>query len=186
MKITMHPEEIDLFSSLLVQSKGYFEFGIGGSTCLAAKLTSGPIVGVESSKEWIDKVLDEIPIKADVKLKYVDIGQVGNWGTPTSRDAEDRFPNYSRAIRDPENPEIDFCLVDGRFRISCFLEALSHLHSDAVLAIHDYTSRPHYHSVEQFARPIARCRELNVFVRRRDCDMVKLVDHAEAHRFDWT
>lgn len=185
MHITMHEDEIALFSALLLKSRSYFEFGIGGSTCLAARLVDGPVYGIESSQEWIDKVTEELPADADVNLRYIDIGETGDWGTPTSREAEHRFPDYSRAIADPSLPQIDFCLVDGRFRVACFLEALRAIPGDGVVAMHDYTSRPNYHLVEEFARPIACAREFQAFVRRNDCDLIALEQQIQAYRLEW-
>lgn len=185
LKVAMRPVEVALFSALLSRSQSYFEYGIGGSTFLASQLVQGPIHGIDSSVEWIDNVRAEVGDNPDVTLRHVDIGEIGEWGRPVSREAEDRFPDYSRAIHQAEVDKIDFCLVDGRFRVACFLEALRTLDSDAILALHDYSSRRRYHVVERFARPIAQARDLAVFVRRRDCDMAALDRILESRRLDW-
>lgn len=185
MKIAMRPAEVALFSALLDSATSYFEYGIGGSTYLASTLVKGSIYGIDSSVEWIDKVRAELDDTTDVTLRHVDIGEIGEWGRPVSREAEDRFPDYSRAIHQADVAAIDFCLVDGRFRVACFLEALRTLDSDAVIAMHDYSSRRRYHVVERFARPIARARDFSAFVRRRDCDMAALGRTLEARRLEW-
>jgi len=146
----MQPREIALLESFLSESGAYFEFGMGGSTCLAATLVRSRIDAVDTSPEWVANVRDEIgdlPAKS-VNLRYIDVGPTGNWGTPLSKDSEQKFPGYSRAILETGFSDYDFCLVDGRFRVACFLQALSHLNGDAVIAVHDYTSRPIYHLIE--------------------------------------
>ena len=185
MKIIMSPKEIETLTGLLEASEHYFEFGMGGSTCLAARTVAGSVTAIDSDADWIEKVRQEIgqPDK-DVTLKHVDIGPTGNWGTPIGTGSRDSFPRYSTSIRAAKLDVIDFCLVDGRFRIACFLEALGQLRSDALLAIHDYAVRPEYHLVEEFARPILTCQQLTVFVRRMSADRQRIAEAAEEFRYD--
>jgi hypothetical protein len=183
MNITMSNSEIELFSRFLSSSSQYFEFGMGGSTCLAAELVKKKIYAVDSDVAWIDKVRTEIgETNKEVKLIHVDIGPTGSWGMPKSSKMNEMFPAYSDAILEANVEEIDICLVDGRFRVACFLKALSSLNSSAVIAMHDYRDRPHYHIIEKYARPIAQCQQLYFFVKRPDADMRALFAQLESHR----
>ena len=183
MKIVMHPTEIDLFSEFLAYTSSYYEFGMGGSTCLAAKMVKDRVHAIDSDPAWVENVRNEIgsPTK-DIQMSVVNIGPTGGWGTPIGRDHEHLFPDYSLSITRTGFTDYDFCLVDGRFRVACFLQALSILPADAVIAIHDYLSRPQYHLVEQFARPIAGKGQLRLFVRRHGADMGAVATMLETYR----
>lgn len=183
MKITMSQPEIELFSSFLRASDSYFEFGMGGSTCLAASLVKSHVCSVDSDTGWIEKVRGELLEGAGkVNLIHVDVGPTGAWGTPINHDKAHLFDAYSLAITRPDLPRFDLCLVDGRFRVACFLQAIVHLDPDAVIGIHDYVARPHYHVVEEFARPIASTGQLVFFVRRKSADLRALKKVLDAHR----
>ena len=49
----------------------------------------------------------------------------------------------------------DLVLIDGRFRVACFLHSLLAADAGTPLLFDDYTNRPHYHLVEEFC-PIAQ------------------------------
>lgn len=181
-KPRMERLELDLFQRFLARSSAYFEFGIGGSTCLAAKLVKSTVHGVDSDPAWVANVLREIgPTTKDVRLRTVDIGPVGDWGYPVDTVKLPLFENYSKAILRTGFRDYDLCLVDGRFRVACFLQALTYLPHDAVIAIHDYV-RPDYWVIEEFARPIAGVGELRFFVRRPDVDEDRLGEVLAAYR----
>ncbi len=185
MKILMSGPEIELMTMFMSSASSYFEFGMGGSTCLAAKLVKNSISAIDSDEQWVQNVRDTIgPTEKQIGLSHVNIGPTAEWGGPTSRKHQDLFPNYSKAIHSADTTSIDLCLVDGRFRVASFLEALSCLNGDAVIGFHDYQSRPAYHVVEEFARPIAACRQLSFFVRRSDADHKAIAAAAEAHRLN--
>jgi hypothetical protein len=67
----------------------------------------------------------------------------------------------------------DLYLIDGRFRVACFMETLMRCKPDAVLLMHDYAPRPEYHVVEQFARPFMVCSTLYAFIRRGNFNRTK-------------
>lgn len=183
MKIIMHETEIELLSAFLGQSSAYFEFGMGGSTCLAARLVRQRVHAIDSSADWVEKVRQEIGTSdKEIRISTVDIGPTGNWGNPVGRSHAALFPDYSLSITRTGFVDYDLCLVDGRFRVACFLQALSTLRADAVIAIHDYTVRPAYHVVEEFARPVAGANQLRMFVRRPGIDMNRLRAVLDRHR----
>jgi hypothetical protein len=185
MKTTMHQREIAVLESFMSKASSYFEFGMGGSTCLAAQLVKDRVAAIDSSQQWISEVRDAIgsPPGKEIDLRHIDIGPLGGWGTPLNRAKQEHlFPGYSLAIDD--NGPFDLCLVDGRFRIASFLQALQRADADTVIAIHDYRVRPKYHIVEQYARPISECQQLTFFVRRPHVDLREVAQVADAHRRD--
>lgn len=186
MKIIMHPKEIDLFKEFISLSSSYYEFGMGGSTCLAVELVKDRIHAVDSDPVWVDNVRTEVEKwDKDIQMNVVNVGPTGSWGTPIGRDHEDIFQEYSLSITRTGYTDYDFCLVDGRFRVACFLQALLTMPADSVIAIHDYSPRPQYHVVEEFARPIAGTEQLRLFVRRPGVNMHTVSSMLERYRKNW-
>lgn len=185
MKIVMSAAEIELLSLFMSSADSYFEYGMGGSTCLATKLVKSSVHAIESDAGWVKKVSDIVgPSTKKLRLEHVNIGSTGKWGMPIGRDHENLFSAYSMAIRKADITSIDLCLVDGRFRVASFLEALSCLNGDAVIGIHDYKGRPEYHLIEEFARPIAKCEQLCFFIRRANADLKLISAVANAYRLN--
>lgn len=184
MKITMSDREIAMIQSFMAKADNYFEYGMGGSTCLAARTVRNHVSAIDSDAEWVSKVRTELEKDAkSVRAVHVDIGATGNWGMPVDRSAEARWPDYSRAIlNDPE--DFDLCLVDGRFRVACFLTAMAHMRSDAIACIHDYTPRDYYKVVEKYTRPICGVDTIMFFARRADKSPQELMEAADSFRLD--
>ncbi|KQT57209.1 hypothetical protein ASG52_03890 [Methylobacterium sp. Leaf456] len=157
---------------------------MGGSTIAAAKTVTGRLYAVESDEAWIAKVAETIgDSAAERKLLYVDIGPTKKWGVPTTDICRDNFPKYSGAIAESGIDDFDLCLVDGRFRVACFLQALRHLRRGSVVGIHDYRSRRKYHVAEQFGRIIAEAEDLTFFVHKPDLDKTALQDALDRYLY---
>jgi hypothetical protein len=169
MHIHMTANEIALLSSFLRCATNYLEFGSGGSTVLAARLVKGHIWSVDSSIEWLEKVAQATcELTEKVSRYHVDIGPVGQWGYPLDHSLRSNFPEYSRRIwGDLKADEIDFVLIDGRFRIASFCEANRRVRDDTFIGIHDYQSRTEYHYVEKIARMVATVDDLAIFLPRK-------------------
>lgn len=172
MQPRMSAPECALLTAFLCRSRTYLEFGTGGSTVLAARFVEGHITSVDSSAEWLEKVrvaCAEAGCRAALDLVLVDIGPTGGWGYPSDPATAERWPAYHEAVWDrPKAREADFCLVDGRFRAACFLQALLHCRPDTLIAIHDFNSRPGYHVARELAREVAMAEDLSVFLPRPD------------------
>ncbi|WBV44044.1 hypothetical protein [Pseudoroseomonas cervicalis] len=172
MQPRMSATEQALFASLLRCSDAYFEFGCGGSTYLAVQSVRHSVVSVESDPAWIAQVeaaCAALPApRATLETIRVDIGPTGAWGRPVGTAHRRRWPDYHRQpIRHPAAHSADLYLVDGRFRVACFLQVLLHAPPQALVMLHDYASRPHYHAIEAVAREVARAEDLSVFQPRR-------------------
>jgi hypothetical protein len=186
MEIAMQPGEVALLRAFLERSKRYLEFGAGGSTYLAAGTAKDWIISVDSSREWLDKVAESVPGRGRLTLVHFDIGRLGDWGFPADDSVRDRWPLYHEMIwhKDPRAAQADVCLVDGRFRVSCAVRSLLFCRRDAVVLMHDFTSRPQYHVVRSIAREIACCGDLSAFVRSDDFTEAKALDILKDYRFD--
>lgn len=166
----MHPrmsdQEIRLFDSFIRNSQRYVEFGAGGSTVYASRFVSRSIISVDSSTEWLSKVEAGCAgFEADLTLMHADIGATGDWGYPTDPNTRMRWPSYHTGLwQNPAASQADLYFIDGRFRVACFAQALLHGGANAVLGIHDFTSRPHYHCVREVAREIATAEDISFFI----------------------
>ncbi|WP_156387660.1 MULTISPECIES: hypothetical protein [unclassified Methylobacterium] len=180
----MSAREAELFKNFVTQSKCYFEFGLGGSTLFAAGVVDGPLVAIDSDVAWIEKISQQIaPSGHERRLIHVDIGPTGNWGVPISSDHRPQYPKYHETILNASG-DFDLCLVDGRFRVACFLQALRRLDRNAIIGVHDYRSRSYYHAIEEFARPIAEAEDLTFFVSKTGAKSWAIESALEAYRYD--
>jgi hypothetical protein len=126
----MSDDERKLFECVLKCTRRYFEFGSGGSTYIAASLVKESVISIDSSSEWLDKVRQACESEVDFSrptLVHVDIGPTIDWGYPSSPDTRERWPNYHRTIwTRSECSDADLYMVDGRFRVACFMQILLH------------------------------------------------------------
>lgn len=155
-RVLMFEDEKALFDAVLSTGVNFFEFGSGGSTLFAfehANLKS--ITTVDSDTKWLEKVKAEKPLESDVKsgrirFKHVDIGQTGKAGFPDHPGAG-AGANYSAAIIGAK-PVPDLVLVDGRYRVACFLQTiLAAIQEDwpqLTIMIHDYHRWPYQENAE--------------------------------------
>jgi hypothetical protein len=180
----MTDREAHLFEGFLRASNSYVEFGSGGSTVLAASLVRGPVISVDSSQEWLDKVREAVPQNGNLQLHYVDIGQVGEWGSPVGHSARDRWPAYSTDVWSrPGARSADCYLIDGRFRVACFCETLANAPIGSIILIHDF-DRPYYQKVVPLTRRVAQIDKLSVFVKHASSLVKDARNMADEHRHD--
>lgn len=189
MKVHMTPAEEALFAELLSKASSYTEFGAGGSTTLAASTLAGRIVSTDSSREWLDRVAAECNgprYKSKPQLVHADIGPIREWGNPADDSCRNRWPLYSLSIWSVQHAaNADLFLVDGRFRIACFLEILLRCRNDARIAMHDYRDRLGYHIVEKFANVVNAADTLFVFERSSSFDWAKAIVLLDRMRYSY-
>ena len=140
-----------LFKELIKSSKVYGEYGCGLSTIWAAKETNSLVCSVDTSKEWIDKVNNDLSLDQQkrVIIHHIDVGECHNWGFPKSYKYRHNFIKYIESIW-IRKPTPDLILIDGRFRVSCFLMSLLSASEGAHIIFDDYVNRHHYHVVEEY------------------------------------
>ncbi len=172
MTPAMTPAEIALLTRRLSASTNYLEFGSGGSTVLAATLVSHSITSVESDIAWADRVVARIKqgvCRPRLHMIHVDIGETGKFGYPVGLESRDKWDNYYTMVwQELDAAEIDLVLVDGRFRVACFLTTLLRCPPNTRVMIHDFAVRPEYQAVRAFADEAEVADNLSVFTRRRD------------------
>ena len=153
-----------LFHTLLSRSRRYGEYGMGLSTLAAANTTERLIRSVDTSEQWKIHVASQLSDQqqAQTTLIHVDLGPVRNWGYPTSYEGRARFANYFDAPWEEEF-DPDLVLIDGRFRVACFLTSLLRAKPGTLVLFDDYTERAYYHIVETCLAPDQRTERQAVF-----------------------
>jgi hypothetical protein len=185
-----NPDSTPLFRDLLRGCGAYLEYGSGGSTVLAARLGK-PFVTVETDPHFLRRVREKVgALRPDQHLLHADIGLTREWGfpvfgkCPTRRELE-AWRGYAeepwRHV-DPANGP-DLVLVDGRFRVAAALTSLLHLRDrpDATLLLDDYLARPHYRTIERFARLVETRDHMALFRPDPTTDLDALRAELERH-----
>jgi hypothetical protein len=174
-------ESTEWFMEKLADARFYLEYGSGGSTFLAARL-GVDFVTVDSDRFFLRSVRSKIDHSGYAKpagqtFHYADIGSTGPWGRPVGRVSASRlekFRNYSdppaASLADRAFP--DLVLVDGRFRVACALKAVRMLSSqdEWSIIVDDYTGRPSYEVITEFAQIDKFVGRMAVFTRAKDVD----------------
>ena len=154
---------------LLQDSQGYLEYGTGGSTMLASRMGVPHIVGVESDRTWLEAVRRQVNRSGAggaLELMYVDIGPTGEWGFPVSDIGWRQYAEYPTApwLNKGTRDKVNLILIDGRFRVACFLASLLFARPGTRILFDDYFDRPYYAGVEAFVQPVARHDRIAEFV----------------------
>ena len=152
----------ELFKEIIGQARVYGEYGCGASTIWVARHTRARILSTDSSQAWLDTVRQRC-VDPRVSLHHADVGLIGDWGRPLGYDRDDNFSDYTDWIW-RQGLALDVVLVDGRFRVCCFLTSLLNARKGARLVFDDYADRPHYHFVERFLSPVRTCGRQALFV----------------------
>jgi hypothetical protein len=137
-----------LFKKYLISSKKYGEYGCGKSTIWVAENTAAAIYSVDTSEEWINSCKAKLHGRK-VNFKWIECGSLKGWGRPKNYEKRANFISYAESFwEDGFSP--DTILIDGRFRVLCFLTSLKYASEGTIIIFDDYTNRPHYHIVEEF------------------------------------
>ena len=58
----------------------------------------------------------------------------------------------------------DTVLIDGRFRVCCFLTSIKYANENTKIIFDDYNNRPYYHVVEKFIKKEQTCGRQALFI----------------------
>jgi hypothetical protein len=157
----MHKNEKKVFIDHISRAKNYLEFGVGGSTLAALEHSDCNINSVDTDEAWIKKVrassvyqIAQQTVNRVIDLHYVDIGKTKDWGFPLDTSNKETFIKFSQEVftKVKDNTQIDFVLIDGRFRVACALFTIYNLYlnQNLKIAIHNFIGRPPYQVLKQF------------------------------------
>lgn len=177
----MYEEEKEIFKKYIQNSKGYIEFGLGGST-ISSLINSQTIIhSVDTNDSWINfmKEYKIIQDNLDKRLHIykVDIGPTKSWGYPIDDSRKDSYKIFSSKIfSEVDLTLIDTILVDGRFRIACTLNTVLNFHDlkEVNILIHDYSLREDYKIVEKYLDLKEKTKTLYVFKIKENIDVSNL------------
>lgn len=155
----MHPAATAFLDARLRAAACYLEYGGGGSTLLAAQCGVAHVFTVESDRSFaasLRRRLARDGHAARVQVTDVDIGETGRWGYPLTQRRIADWPSYPLDIwTDLARLRLapDLILIDGRFRIACFLATLLHARPGATILFDDYEDRiAHYGQAGRFLK----------------------------------
>lgn len=168
-KLTFPPSVAERVQAEYENANVILEYGSGGSTVLAAKQPNTRVFAVESDKDWADSLhsyIEKQKPEASVTIHYANIGPTGDWGHPLRyrKMHSLRYLGYSRSVwnrTDFIHPDV--ILIDGRFRVGCFLTCLSRIKRPTRILFDDYLDRPTYHVVERYSRPVETVGRMAIF-----------------------
>ncbi len=186
----MKPDETELYQRLLASRPAVVEFGMGGSTVLAARRDGGVVHSIESDTSWVHAVSRDPDVRRGIDnrrvyLHHAHIGKTQYLGYPADESQAVRWPRYYTGIWDRVRPEdIDMVFVDGRFRVASALTAVAHCRADALVVIHDFWSRDSYHCVLEFTDVLDRADDLAVLRVKPSADWRSLALVLQKHALD--
>ncbi len=157
----MEPEGVELLARHAQFAKVFLEFGAGGSSVLMARLGVPEIHSVDSDQGFLSAVkdkIDELFPDSVINCYYVNIGETKEWGNPVDKSSANLWPKYCVAPWEAlisQNLTPDLVLIDGRFRVSCFLVSLIFAKPGTIILFDDYLDRPYYHLVEKYITPLS-------------------------------
>jgi protein O-GlcNAc transferase len=161
----------DMFYKYLSKATNYFEYGSGGSTVQASlRKNILNIYSVESDKSWHNKI-KEIVKESHIKYIYVEMGTMPNtYGHPGPNATRDEKINYSEQILLLEKQElnnIDFILIDGRFRVASSLKCLTVINDNCTIAFDDFLNRSEYDIVLDYCDIIDKTTDNRMVILKR-------------------
>ena len=155
----MSSEEIKIFEKYLSRATNYLEYGSGGSTVFACNFPLR-IKSIDSDSEWASKIQKE----TRAEIIYINLGKTNNCGTPLEN--KHLWPIYSQNYSE----EFDLVLIDGRFRVACFLDICLKSGNPLILW-HDFLNRSEYHIILQFVTVIESVDTLVVLKINKDLNL---------------
>ncbi len=107
---------------------------------------------MESDAAWAEMMRGWFaanPAKGRAHIQHVDIGPTRDWGHPVDESRIRSWPDYALKVWEtPGFRHPDVVLVDGRFRLACFLTTAYRITRPVTLFFDDYAPRAAYHKAE--------------------------------------
>lgn len=143
-----------LFLDVAADARVYGEYGLGASTLWMDRHTDAHVIGVDTAADWVTQTQAALT-RTTHDIAHIDVGPVAKWGRPRTYRKRCNFIHYVEGLWTGDVLP-DVVLVDGRFRVACFLTTLLHAKPGCRVIFDDYIDRRTYHLVEEFVLPDAR------------------------------
>ncbi|WP_256822860.1 MULTISPECIES: tetratricopeptide repeat protein [unclassified Pseudomonas] len=158
-QVTFPAEVAAYVKKLYTQASVILEYGSGGSTLLAANMPDKTVISVENDARWAQDMqawIANAVLPSRPMIYPVDVGETGKWARPKNARHWKKFHTYPLRVWDePFFEQPDVILIDGRFRIACFVTAYLRATKPVIVLFDDYLDRRHYHVVERLLAPTA-------------------------------
>ena len=152
----------EIFKKHVSISKFYFEYGVGKSTNWVIENTTSKVIAVDSDQKWIEHVCNKNNFDKRLQITWIDLGKLTDWGRPISYKKRNNFISYINSVWSFES-KADVILIDGRFRVACFLYSLLNAKIGSFIFFDDYNNRPWYHIVEEVLPIYEKCGRQGIF-----------------------
>ncbi|MGB7316753.1 MAG: hypothetical protein WBC85_02200 [Planktotalea sp.] len=153
-ELILPEQETALLRAAYEEARVILEYGVGGSTILAAEMAGKVITSVETDRHWVKTLQDwfvQNPCKSKPDIIWANIGPTKAWGRPANEEHWKDYAKYPLEIWSLEDaPLPDVVLVDGRFRAGCVLATAFRCNKDTRVLVDDYKRRESYHAIEKF------------------------------------
>ena len=170
-----------LFKASIKDTSVYAEYGVGESTIWTFKNTKCKIIAVDSSQEWLEKIKFKTSLRNTsnrIDFNWVDLGPLSNWGKPSSYAKRENIKTYLNYIWQ-QSLKPSLVLIDGRFRVACFLTCLLRANSGTKLIFDDYVNRPYYHIIEEIIEPTQLSPRQALFIVPVNIDKIRVQKYLE-------
>lgn len=172
--------DLKMFYKYLDNSTCYFEYGSGGSTYQSSIRNNIKNVFSVSDFEWHNKLKDLLKDKNNICFIYNDMDtKANNWGYPGENSTLTQKINYSNHItllNENFKKEIDFVMIDGRFRVACCLKCFSVISNDCFIAFDDFLKRQEYHIVLDYYDIIEKTIDESMVILKKKKDVNSISD----------
>ncbi len=177
--------EPNFFEFEIKKCSVYGEYGAGSSTSFALKYSSAFVITVDTDTHWLQQATKDFGDSQRIQAKTVDVGAVAAWGVPLGAARVEKFIEYTDWLWN-QSKFPDLVLIDGRFRVCCFLTTIKNCETGCRIIFDDYIHRPQYHFVERFL-PVSDVRgrqALFVVPEKKSWDDAQLDFAIEAFRYN--
>lgn len=168
----MPPAEAQAIKNLIDDANIILEYGSGGSTIYAGMSDATAIITTENDKDFLDTVIAEYNAQGPKLIPvYVYVGETKMWGYPINQDFINNWPEYPVApwnAAKENNLDPDTIIIDGRFRVACFLYSIGHAKPGTIIFWDDYINRESYHVVENICKPRKIYGRAAVFIKENE------------------
>ncbi len=151
---------LDALHPLLEKAEVIVEYGAGGSTLLAAQAPGRTVITVDSDRAHLDRMRARAGaegVRGRIVPLHADLGPVEDWGHPRDRSRWPGFPRYALAPWDHARKMglwPDLVLIDGRFRLACFLASCVSTLGPLRIVVDDFVGRPNYAAMREVIEPV--------------------------------
>ncbi|MEP5154087.1 hypothetical protein [Planktotalea sp.] len=168
-ELTLPEREATVLRARYAQADVILEYGVGGSTVMAAEMAGKNITSIETDQDWVAMInawFAKEPCQSVPDVIWANIGETVHWGRPKDDSHWKDYAKYALSfwnLDEMAHPDVVF--VDGRFRAACVLAAAFNCKRKTRVLVDDYARRESYHAVEKFVdapRLIGRMAEFEI------------------------